>query len=647
MTKIEETVETNGQELPMEAIRKADAESLYEFVDALPESGNRKDQLDLRRAILMRADVLAASDEVGANFHNDVEKEIEAVYKAHKKSQKEKPAEPKTLEFEPTVNLKSHYVTGMNGIAGVTRTPLFISGMATNVTTGTALVEISYHVQGRWKKKTIPYIDITAPNKIQKLANLGIQVTAQSAKNVVEYFDDLIACNSEQYGSELHTIVTDQLGWTELGFAGFDDKIKINDEAENIELLRSVRQNGNLRDWVAPLVDNLKNIYDCNGFEKASVMRIIVAISLASILIGPLGLSCFIGHVYGKSGTGKSLMLKVCASLFGDPRPGKLFRTINGTVNSLSAMCASLRNLPLIADELETVRTNKGYDKFIMTLTEGIERGRKHMNGRNMRQRTWANTIIVSGESNIINKHSMLGVHNRVVSLDIGATPNAISDFKSVAEAVEANFGLVGPLFVEYVKANLEEVRCICNEARLDIARTYSCTGKVAAIFAAILTADYVFCSTVLNNPELFPEGGIEPLEKEDLSYYIVSECEVEQWAKAKEVIADFILLNQRLFKCGDREIDSSRDGSYGKIDLATGTIKIPKSRLESILSAKGINYDDVKKDLANNGIIEKSAQDRYQYYSILGGVKGQFVTLHLPEIVPDTEAQVIDELNA
>ena len=90
MTKIEETVETNGQELPMEAIRKADAESLYEFVDALPESGNRKDQLDLRRAILMRADVLAASDEVGANFHNDVEKEIEAVYKAHKKSQKEK-----------------------------------------------------------------------------------------------------------------------------------------------------------------------------------------------------------------------------------------------------------------------------------------------------------------------------------------------------------------------------------------------------------------------------------------------------------------------------------------------------------------------------------------------------------------------------
>lgn len=643
---VEDPPKENFCSISVQSIADLTPAQLIETVGMLDTITDDKELRNVKRMMLSRADELEKQGMVGNHFHEDLEsalneeiKAMKAIGKKKKKISSEAEAQPLNFTDIPiNETLMSHFTTSSDNIQGVSRTPMILSAVSDNITTGEHSATIAVKTRKGWREKTYPFATISSPQKLLNLADIGAQINHSNAKHVMEFFDDMLSCNAELYDGPLYHVVASAFGWTEYGFAGYAEKIEMAGIDDLKPLVESIKPVGDLRAWVNALKPDLQNVTDSETTTVvASKLRIAVDSALASILIEPLGLQCFMVHVHGKSGAGKTVTLRICASLFGDPRNGRYFRTLNGTINSLTSLCSTLNSLPLVADEIETIRTRKGYDKAIMSLTEGIDRGRLRQNGKYMEQRTWANTTITSGESDIVTKHSMLGIHNRVISIYTDTSNPMVQDFKTVATTISSNYGLIGPLAVKYVNDNKDELIEICDEYRTLISDKYKCTGKVAAMFAGILTADYVLCNVALNSETVFPKGdGLAPLEIEEIAPYITPTNTVEQWVHAKDVIVSYVWSQQDKFLNDETKGGKFKPGCVGSFSPSTGVVKIEKSALVNLLEAKGILFDWVKSDLAEHGILIKSKDGKhYQEYSSVGSCRAYFVTLKINDLKP------------
>ena len=102
-----------------------------------------------------------------------------------------------------------------------------------------------------------------------------------------------------------------------------------------------------------------------------------MAASFASPIIEKVNALPFVFHLWGGTGSGKSVALMAAMSVWGNPSMGKMVRTMNMTSNSMLSTAAFLKNIPFAGDELQTIKSKwDNYDKLIMCITEGVDRGR-------------------------------------------------------------------------------------------------------------------------------------------------------------------------------------------------------------------------------------------------------------------------------
>ena len=68
----------------------------------------------------------------------------------------------------------------------------------------------------------------------------------------------------------------------------------------------------------------------------------LMAASLSSVLLEPLGALPYVFHLWGRSGFGKTLSLMLAQSIWGNPDNGALVRTLNMTNNAMARTAAFL-----------------------------------------------------------------------------------------------------------------------------------------------------------------------------------------------------------------------------------------------------------------------------------------------------------------
>ena len=205
-------------------------------------------------------------------------------------------------------------------------------------------------------------------------------------------------------------------------------------------------------------------------------MRLTMAASFAAPLIELCDALPFVFHLWGGTGVGKTVALMTAASVWGNPAQGKLLRTMNMTQNAMMDMAAFLRNMPFIGDELQTVKTSwDNYDKLIMCVTEGVERGRMTYDRAND-VRSWRNTFIFSGEEPVTKPNSGGGVKNRVV--EIGCDTPLVSNGNETAGIIGENYGGAGRIYTDRLIA----------AGRADIKRLY--TANLQAVLSAVKTTE-------------------------------------------------------------------------------------------------------------------------------------------------------------
>ncbi len=355
--------------------------------------------------------------------------------------------------------------------------PIMPTTLLCDPETELASVELRTRVRGRWRAVICPRSQISSAVKIVQLADKGIEVTSETAANLVKFLAEVISLNPDRI-PERKTV--SRLGWfdgeflpyaavsasrnavgadivrpsasplgeslinassreevsgdslTEVGTSrpcptqspsatdsprGRLSSATYINAGNNKYLLEPVREKGSLEKWVTGM----------GKYRESLAFRLMMGASFVSPLLEPLNLQPFVFHLWGPTGCGKTLTLQAAMSVWGDPRIGGMTKTMNMTVNAMLSTSAFLRNLPFGGDELQIIKNRReNYDRLIMSCTEGMDRARMTYSSLN-RTQTWRCAFLFTGEEPCVDTSSGGGAVNRVICVNASCPPQSPS----------------------------------------------------------------------------------------------------------------------------------------------------------------------------------------------------------------------------
>lgn len=503
--------------------------------------------------------------------------------------------------------------------------PLLVTAILYNITDSREKVQLSFFKHNTWKSIFVMRSEIANKTKIVELANIGIEITSTTAKLVVDYLQYLIANNRDLIP---YKQCSNHLGWHGNSFLPCDSDIAVDTEGDAQSLLDAVTISGNYEVWL----EHVKR------WRKNTQLRIMMAASFASILLQKLNFLSFIFHVWGGSETGKTLALKVVASVWGNPTEGALLRSLNTTSNALTSTARFLNHLPLFGNELQTLKHNlqgKGssqttFDSYLYNLTEGIDRARAGKSGNVKNLGSWRTTFIFNGEEPIVKPNSDGGAINRVIELH--CTSPLFADLSDkgpeIADIVQNNFGHAGPLFVGLVKSiPIKELQARLQMAQKEIS-AHNITAKQTASLAVLKLADDLVAENIFQEnilpAELFADIG-------------KSKAEIDTPARAFNYLISLIISNRNKFdgKIHGIEHEINATGTIWGKGENDGSVKMLKSILTTELAKEGYDFNSVKHAWERNGWLVKK-HDKFASTSSISGHSGVYVYLNLPNNLED-----------
>lgn len=472
--------------------------------------------------------------------------------------------------------------------------PILPTELMVNGESGLEKIRIEFYKNGRWQHIICDRSKVASAHDIVKLADLGMEVNSDNAKLLVKYIAECVSLNNQTIPISKST---DHLGWLDGAFVPYDKTIRFDGEKEYKYLFDAISERGDFEAWKKYTLKLRENEF----------LRMQMAASFASVLIQKINGLPFVLHLWGGTGAGKTVGMMCAMSIWGNPTLGKLTRTMNMTDNSMMSAAATLRNLPFAGDELQTIR-DKDYDRLIMRVTEGVDRGRMNYNSM-MPTRSWKCSFLFTGEEPCTKSHSGGGVINRVVEIE--CTHPVVDNGNEVVDFVTANYGHAGKVFVEAVSGMdlTEEYNSIFREI-LSLTDT---TEKQAQALAIMVLADGIACDVIYDRAKA--------LTASDVAKYATSKHEVDVANRAYEYIMSEVELNLNRFN------DNENSGEiWGQVDDYVVTIN--RQKLIDVLRTGGFDFNAVKSKWAERGLLMLNSQGRFAFHTKCYNVKGRYVKL-------------------
>jgi len=287
--------------------------------------------------------------------------------------------------------------------------PAIVSARLFNADTETESLRISYKHMGRWRDIVIPRSMAVDSRRVIGLADKGISVSSEGAKYLAKYFDDYLFCNP---GIPVQKAVS-RFGWRnqEFVFPGLSPEIEIDvDDIGSKHALKGFSTAGDPSEWVN--VANTVRNYSPNA-------RFILSASFATPLLKLLSQRNFIVHNHGNSQEGKTAMLWMAMSIWGDPNV--ITCSFDGTTTALERRASLFSDLPLGINEREVLSQLKKQDisATLYMLAEGKGKGRGGKVGL-QELNTWRTIVLTTGEGPLTNASSMDGLMTRTIELEGG-----------------------------------------------------------------------------------------------------------------------------------------------------------------------------------------------------------------------------------
>jgi len=454
-----------------------------------------------------------------------------------------------------------------------------------NLDDGTEKIKIAFYKDGYWKDFVVNRSMVANKSNIIQLADRGIEVTSENAKDLVAYISDVVTLNMGDI--PVYKSIS-RLGWIEDDFAPYVEGVKYDGDIAFKDIYEAVSFSGDYEKWKDEMVQLRKN----------KIFRLLMASSFASPLVERLGILPFVVHVWGGTGAGKTVGIMAAMSVWGNPEIGKLVRSMNATQVSLGRTASFLHSVPFAGDELQIIKSRwDNYDQLIMFLTEGIDRGRGKAYGGIEELKQWRCCFLFSGEEPITKDGSGGGAKNRVIEIE--CTENIVDDGNAIANLVRENYGYAGKDYIQHLpdrKELQERYRKIFKK----VLEECDTTEKQAMAMSAILLADEISCEIIFRDV---------PLKISDIKDYLRSKADVDVPTRAYDWTVSWIARNANRFT------DQDNNGEiWGKIDLDNNCCMVLKDVLTEQMSRAGFEYPAVVRKWAENGYIERNSQGRYYF---------------------------------
>ena len=479
-----------------------------------------------------------------------------------------------------------------------------------NVDTAQERISLAYFKSATWQKITVDRAVCANANKIvDALSQFGSEVTSDNAKSLVRYISDCVGLNPATLEPKKSI---NRLGWVGNSFTPYAQDIRYEGDMDYEVIFRNVAQKGDFGVWKALCKDLRKNI----------PLRMMMAASFASVLLEPLRVLPFVLHLWGTTGTGKTVALMVAMSIWGNPKMGGLVKTMNMTKNAIMRNAAFLCSIPFAGDELQTIKDKwqGNFDQLIYQITEGVDRGRARAYGGVEDTKTWKNSFIFTGEEPITKVNSGGGSKNRVIEIAIDGP--LIEDGHYVSSVVQEHYGYAGRKFVEYIQETdlnriTERYREIFEQlCKLDT------TDKQAMAMSCMLLADEIAVKL------FFPEE--QALQIGQVKQYLQSNYDVDVAERAYQQVLNWAAKNPVRFEDPKADNSPNKGEVWGKID--EDKLIVNRDVLLAFLDQNGFDYTAVSKKWSEKGYLVRNSQGKFIHSTKVYGIKSSYIKFRLPQ---------------
>ena len=479
--------------------------------------------------------------------------------------------------------------------------PIMLSGRLVNLDSGEVRLEVSFRRGAEWRTVVVEKVILASAAKIIDLARLGIAVDSENAKALVKYFTDLEAINYDRL-PERHSVA--RVGWTTSGkFVPYADSVEFDGAPGFRAVFDSFHPNGDRDAWFKAA---------SKARNESTIARIVLAASLASVLVGPLHALPFFVHVWGRSGNGKTMLLKLAASVWASPNSSEGYvRNFNSTIVGLETAAGFFNSAPLCVDELQVVKNRRDYDDIIYMLSEGQGRSRGSKDGSFQQIKSWQNTIITTGEMPITSDFSGAGAISRIIEISCGKE-RLLSDYRGLSDTLSHNWGFAGKEFVEGLTPQVLEAAKKVQEEYRAAFEASATTEKLALSASLILTADAL--------AELLIWHTGTSLSAVDLAKYLPTEKEVDTNQRALEWLYGTIAENESKFDFSGDSIPREVWGEYKTDGYDRPGVAIIASVLSRIMPEAGFNATAFRQWAATEGYLRRDAEGKSTFMVRLHG---------------------------
>lgn len=416
-----------------------------------------------------------------------------------------------------------------------------------NLQTGDEKTVIAFYKDWRWKEIIVDNSILLNANKIISIVRSGILFSSENAKYLARFFTEILTYNADIPVQ----MSTSKMGWLD-DYNSFmpyiDNEIVFDSESCFASVFNAISEHGDRDKYMSLLKDIRKR-------DRKEPM-LLVATSLASVLVKPLGLLPFIFHLYGEAGKGKTVATMLAASVWGDPSEDGYMSDPKNTATVFEIYLDFLNNLPFICDDMSKLKRVMSSQKqgdfsdFIYFLAGGTGKKRSNVNLGVNKITSWKNCSITNAEKPLTSETSNGGELLRVIELE--TAPGVIFDDgssgKLTADTIRENYGFLGKEFIEkIIEIGFDRIKEIHNDfvnriSEKDTMREKE--GKQIQPMALILTVDKLFT-------DFFMQDGVY-LDFDFCYSLIRSNKAMSDNERAYEFIINEVAINRNNFRDDD-----------------------------------------------------------------------------------------------
>ena len=464
-----------------------------------------------------------------------------------------------------------------------------------NVDTNIEKIKLAFFKDNKWQNVIVERNTIASKSKIIQLANTGIEVNENNAKELITYLADIINLNTQII--PVNKGIT-HLGWVENEFVPYTVEFKYDGEDSFKNIYKNVKEKGDYEIWK-------KEIKEIR--EKSKTMHFIIASSFASPLIELLQINPFIVHLWGKSSTGKTVALMIAMSIWGNPKVGQLVNNLNSTNVGFERLSAFLKNIPFAGDELQSIKNKfTDFNELIYRLTQGEGKTRGTVNGGVEEKLKWNCAFLTTGEEPITSDFSKEGVKNRVIEIE--ENNKIVENGNQIVNIIIENYGHAGKDYIKKLPT-IEELKQRHKDLCKKIKNENVTSEKQINAIATILLADEII------SKEIF---GDSKLEINDIKEYFSKD--IDEAERIYNSIIEWFYQNINKFYYNEEIKVGEVWGKYEMINERITTIYVNNKVLKEFLNEKNISFDGVKNKLFDMHVLEKNSQGKFTYQTSVNG---------------------------